>query len=875
MSIYDAGYDNLRDHAKRYGVSSVPEETGFGENFDVTADFMKQEMLSTSEGMMIGDQVNQAAELYYGTIKDHKGASGGDPRDKYWINKAALENSHQSILDLQLQYPDAGFRTIDDIKKDAQERARITRDKMSKTTANASGMGTLGYVAGGMYGVLHDPILLGSMLLGTGKITGLGKLGNAWKAFKTEAAIGAGAEMLITPSVMSWKDELNSPYSLKDATINILTVGAFAGVARAGGSYVVDVFEARKAISSLRAAGKNGEADVVESYVNLQEKGISNQDAHIQAYVKAQEALEKGQIVEQAALDKITGGKIGIESVDPRLIEVDADMFQFKSSGDKLGVTDRLQGIQDWDPIKAGTSIIWERNDGARFIADGHQRLALARRLIQDGGDVQEVGLNAFIMREADGYSAESVRDIAAFKNIAEGSGSALDAAKVIRAGNDLGDSLPPNSALVRDARGLSKLDDASFKLVIDEKIDAKYGAIVGDLISNSEEQSAVIRALMKEKPANANQAKIMVADMKAAGFTKTETQDLFGGMEITESLFKERAKVIDSAMRQIKKDKSVFKTLAEQESRIAGAGNKLDRDANLLRLSDDEKTLAALTILANAKGPVSDAINDAARRIKSGESLQRATRDILPELRRSTEPGANVRSDIDGAGDADAALKTLKELEAENKSTAPKIPTEKVFKNKLGVIPKEKRRKVDSIIKAGKEKDIEYRSIDIESIVPTQKNITIPNLRKVQKAKDIDEDIIAVEHNGKNYLVDGHHRVANAILANEKTIYARVFGATKPKEKVVTPVKQKNLNDQLKDSGLDLDDPYLNELHANELKQVDDLLAKHGDMEIPIGVKLDSDGLEVIEFRSAREVMQELDDEQRVVDDMFKCMGE
>jgi hypothetical protein len=82
-------------------------------------------------------------------------------------------------------------------------------------------------------------------------------------------------------------------------------------------------------------------------------------------------------------------------------------------------------------------------------------------------------------------------------------------------------------------------------------------------------------------------------------------------------------------------------------------------------------------------------------------------------------------------------------------------------------------------------------------------------------------------------------------------------------------------LNDQLKDSGLDLDDPYLNELHANELKQVDDLLAKHGDMEIPIGVKVESDGLEVIEFRSAREVMQELDDEQRVVNDMFKCMGE
>ena len=194
MSIYDAGYGNLRDHAKRYGVSSIPEETEFGENFDVTADYMKQEMLSTSEGMMIGDQVKQAATLYRDTLKDSKGKSGGLELGNVGIglhetNKQFLEDNHQSILDLQSQYPDAGFRTIDDIKKDAQERARITRDKMSKTTANASGMGTLGYVAGGMYGVLHDPILLGSMLLGTGKITGLGKLGNAWKAFNSSCCV--------------------------------------------------------------------------------------------------------------------------------------------------------------------------------------------------------------------------------------------------------------------------------------------------------------------------------------------------------------------------------------------------------------------------------------------------------------------------------------------------------------------------------------------------------------------------------------------------------------------------------------------------------------------------------------------------------------
>jgi len=674
MSIFDSGYDNLRDHAKRYGVSSIPGETGWSDNHDVTADFMKQEMISTSENTMIGPQVSKAVKLFR-ELNPDKTADGKLKKIDLGIygergnaglfvyNKQFLEDNHQKILNLQVQYPEAGYKTIDDIMKDAQDRARVTREKMSQVSANSSGLGKLGLLTGGIEGFAHDPILVASMVFGTGKITGPSKGINAWRAFKTEAAIASGAEMLITPSVMSWKDKIHSPYSLKDATINILTVGAFAGVTRAGGSYVVDVFEARKAVASLRAAGKNGEADVVESYVNLQEKGVGNQDAHIQAYAKAQEALDSGKIVEQAELDKITGGKIGLESVDPKGVKVDAATFQFKARGDDLGVTDRLDGVKNWDPIKAGTSIIWERADGARFIADGHQRLALAKRLI--GDDAQDIGLNAFIMREADGYSAETVRDIAAFKNIAEGSGSALDAAKVIRSGNNLGDDLPPNSALVRDARGLSKLDDESFRLVIDEKIDAKYGAIVGELISKADEQSAVIRALSKSKPANANQARIMVSDMKAAGFTKTETHDLFGGMEITESLFKERAKVIDSAMRQIKKDKSVFKTLAEQESRIAGAGNKLDRDANLLRLSDDEKTLATLTSLANAKGGVSDAINDAARRVKDGESIQQATRDILPELKRAGESQLNDGATVHRAGDEQPTLTVREQIDA------------------------------------------------------------------------------------------------------------------------------------------------------------------------------------------------------------------
>ena len=1107
MSIYDYGYQNLKDHAKRNGVDSIPEETGFMENFSPTKEMFQQEMVSTSESNMISDHVRESSQLYKDMTKSGNIKNGVDIEKsmigEFETNKQFLEDNHQAILDFQVQNPDSGIKTIDEIMQDAQERARLTREKAAKASANSSASGTLGTLAGGVVGVFSDPVLVGSMLLGTGKITGPSKALNAWKAFKTEAAIGMGAETLITPSVMSWKDKINSPYSLKDATINILTVGAFAGVARAGGSYVVDVFEARKAIKTLRAEGKDGDADIVESYVDLQEKGVSNQDAHVQAYAKAQEALDSGKIVEQAELDKITGGKVGLESVDPKGVEVDAATFQFKESSNALGVTDALKGIKEWDPIKAGTSVIWERADGVRFIADGHQRLALAKRLI--GDDAQDIGLNAFIMRETDGYSAEAVRDIAAFKNIAEGTGSAIDAAKVIRSGNDLAGGLPPNSALVRDAQGLSKLDDAAFKLIVDEKIDAKYGAIIGDLVSNAEEQSAVIRALSKAKPANSNQARIMVNDMRAAGFEKTQTQDLFGGMEITESLFKERAKVIDSVMHQIKKDKSVFKTLAEQESRIAGAGNKLDRNANLARLSDDERTLATITSLANNRGPVSDAINKAAKQLKSGDSLQVATRDLLPEIKRAGDselpngdlgrggdvqptvkeqiaalpkgtkslaveppdaPSLSIDSFVDSKGVRHAYVKIDRskiDVDCDNfcypdlqpSKNVPKDllkDTQTKYKLKNGNYKPSRAKKHKSFIDkalaqgstaADGEKPVVWlmggggaagkgtvlKSMQAEGVIPEKGFVhidpdkvkakigeyktlsenykdyraagvvhaessdvakalqvqamdkklnmiidkTLGNEAKALKLIDdlkaagyevrmagvtvdpseaviralarfyqtgrlIKPQVIINAHKGFNAAFPAYAKRADGAVLYDNTVKATKIAEAnngkitivsneaynisqrrgKLNEKTTThkelresqglsskldeqsgsvgentnarevaagdqrsnvrglgKERQGNLNDQLKDSGLDLDDPYLNELNTAEAKQVDDLFAQHGDIQIAVGKTIDGNGDEVIQFKSAREVMQELDDEAKVVDDMFKCMGE
>src|SRR5205085_11419216 len=107
-----------------------------------------------------------------------------------------------------------------------------------------------------------------------------------------------------------------------------------------------------------------------------------------------------------------------------------------------------LAGVERWDPIKAGMTVVYEDRDGTRYIVDGHQRLGLAKR-IAAADPAQDTRLNAFVLRAADGVTDAEARAAAAAKNLAEGTGRAIDAAKVLRARPELLRDLPPRSELV------------------------------------------------------------------------------------------------------------------------------------------------------------------------------------------------------------------------------------------------------------------------------------------------------------------------------------------------------------------------------------------------------------------------------------------
>ncbi len=252
----------------------------------------------------------------------------------------------------------------------------------------------------------------------------------------------------------------------------------------------------------------------------------------------------------------------------------------------------------------------------------------------------------AVVLREADGISAEDARAIAAAKNIAEGTGNAVDAAKILRSRPDMGVDLPPTSALVRDAQGLASLSDDAFGMVINKKVPAGYAAIVGRIVEDERTHGQILDLLAKQEPASAIEAESMIRDVMDAPTVQATMEDMFGSSEVTQILFKERAQVLGSAAAAIRKDRAAFNVLVKEEARITGAGNQLNTKSNAERATQDAEILATLQATARRKGPVADALAAAAKQLADGAPRQVVVRDFLDALR-----GADAAANPDGGG--------------------------------------------------------------------------------------------------------------------------------------------------------------------------------------------------------------------------------
>jgi hypothetical protein len=601
-------------------------------------------------------------------------ASGDTREDQYSyrlseIQKYVADNKDKFDADFVTRVTDPQFDL--NLRKGVIEDAMTTMEEADELFGRSPGAGNfMAQFVGGAGAAVVDPVNLESMVIG-------GAAKNLWSLAMQEALIGASIEGIQQPEIAEWYATLGLEYTSEDFFTNVGFAAAggaaipvaIAGAGR-GASFTID--QAKSGIAALRKSGvklspeaetlllkaQNAEDLAAANPLTPSAKGEVEHKARVSDALSAVEANQPPAISNQPqtppapaksidAYDNLDGV---IFKFDPDEIEVDAETFQFKAGGDAFGVTDRLQGITTWDPIKAGNVTIYEYADGRKFIADGHQRVGLAKRIkASDPG--QDVVLYGMKLREVDGVSPQEAMVIAALKNISEGTGTAIDAAKVLRTAPGRVTELPPRSPFVRQARELTNLSDEAWGMVRNEVVPSNYAAIVGRLASNDPDmQTAAMGVLAKADPANEFQAEAIVRQVMATPISRETQENLFGEEMVVESLFAERAKILDRAQKQLRKDRSTFKNLVDNQSRIEGEGNQLATESNQKRINEDGTAIAFLQSQANRKGAIADALNAAARNAKSTGNIASATRNFIESVRRAIDAG-----DYDSAAISDA----------------------------------------------------------------------------------------------------------------------------------------------------------------------------------------------------------------------------
>jgi len=327
------------------------------------------------------------------------------------------------------------------------------------------------------------------------------------------------------------------------------------------------------------------------------------------------------------------GKPVHFETLKPGDLSTDAETFQYKGGADYRGVTDRLGGVAQWDPLASGKVVVFERNDGRLVIADGHQRLALAQRLEPDSPTPVE--LSGYVFREADGWTPQDVRAIAAKKNIQEGSGDVLDTARVLRERPDLWDAtLPMSDGKIKQAQGLARLSGEAWQMAINGVVPPNYASAVGRLVDNTEWHSAIMGDLARFKPQNEAQARLVIGDALEAGSVREVQDSLFGPQEMTRMLTQERAQTFSDTLALLRQDKKIFSVLDREATRIEGEGNQLASEANKTRASRAAQLEQVLGTLASRAGPVSAALNRWAAQVAAKTvSKAEAARGFAEEL--------------------------------------------------------------------------------------------------------------------------------------------------------------------------------------------------------------------------------------------------
>lgn len=217
---------------------------------------------------------------------------------------------------------------------------------------------------------------------------------------------------------------------------------------------------------------------------------------------------------------EVDPGQYPVQRIPIKNIGVAPKEFQFKRDADEQGVVTPLEG--KYDERLAGNILLYQKKDGKLWVVNGHHRLAKAK-------EVGETGINAQIIREADGVTPQQAFLEGAILNIRGGRGTVYDHAQFFRDNPDASMAeLGKESALARRSYKLaSESGEDLYTAFINENITPEQAfAIVEVAGKDPELQAAGLNAVQQDQEISKNE---LAENMRALVFMQANAAELAG----------------------------------------------------------------------------------------------------------------------------------------------------------------------------------------------------------------------------------------------------------------------------------------------------------------------------------------------------------
>ena len=382
-----------------------------------------------------------------------------------------------------------------------------------------------------------------------------------------------------------------------------------------------------------------------------------------------------------------------VAEVSPQEIIADPQRFQFKEAGrlTQSGASGSLAEASGYNDVLGGVISVWrDPASGQTYVVNGHNRLRLAR----------ESGTDQVLVRYLQADTPEQARALGALQNIAEGQGTAVDAAKFMRdtgmsAADMAEQGINLSGPVARDAVPLSRLPQNLFDKVASGDLSmAKAVALGSEALDPQVINDVASQAIKRRWSAD----KITQA-MQEAKFAQVETQgggllDMLGEEWAAKtSNFNQLLDVRTEAFRALREEMVALTSAARpgRQGILESAGNVIDVAGSQAARGQAAQSVEVFNRVTAYKGPVRDLLNEMAGQVGGKRTAKQVVTENLDRLR------AAIGEEINGPrlpleAPAPAAARPAADAPAAQRTAAQAADTKALMDRAMANVPPEKR---------------------------------------------------------------------------------------------------------------------------------------------------------------------------------------